>query len=393
MKTTENTKYSFNPENILLSNCISKEQFDSTGFKWDDLEVIYKQFIKNQQDLQNTADHIRKRLQNEQSIHSIRMRIKDPEHLVAKIIIKKIENPSREITIENYVKEITDLIGLRAIHLFKDQWKPIDTFIKSSPWELYETPVANYRKGDPEQLLEEFTNAGFVLKEHPFGYRSIHYILKGDIDKEEYLAELQVRTIFEEGWSEIDHTIRYPRHSDNQFLTAYLSIFNRLAGNADEMGTFIQALSDMIIENKTILDEQKTKNEEIKSMLDKTISELKISKIEKSKLLEQIEHLRSTSAPDNYISFSGQNYNSALYQRSVLGNTVLSMDRTVFPMDINSRIVSSFPSIVDDGIAGRMINNFGNSNFKTCRKCGKQYISDTDQILLDELCPSCRITG
>ena len=74
---------------------------------------------------------------------------------------------------------------------------------------------------------------------HPFGYRSVHYLLALKPSKNLMVAELQVRTIFEEAWSEIDHHIRYPYQADNPILGNYLEIFNRLAGSADEMGSFI----------------------------------------------------------------------------------------------------------------------------------------------------------
>ena len=54
--------------------------------------------------------------------------------------------------------------------------------------------------------------------------------------------EIQVRTVFEEAWSEIDHIIRYPYDVDNPVLTEYLAIFNRIVGSADEMGMFIKKL-------------------------------------------------------------------------------------------------------------------------------------------------------
>ena len=52
--------------------------------------------------------------------------------------------------------------------------------------------------------------------------------------------EIQVRTVFEEAWSEIDHIMRYPYDTDNPVITEYLAIFNRMVGCADEMGTFLK---------------------------------------------------------------------------------------------------------------------------------------------------------
>ena len=42
--------------------------------------------------------------------------------------------------------------------------------------------------------------------------------------------EVQVRTLFEEAWSEIDHKLRYPYKLSNEMIRSYLEIMNRAAG-------------------------------------------------------------------------------------------------------------------------------------------------------------------
>ena len=81
------------------------------------------------------------------------------------------------------------------------------------------------------------------MKEHSDGYRSIHYITKTNFTKATVRCELQVRTIFEEGWSEIDHKVRYPDFTDDPLIRDFLHVFNRLSGAADEMGTFVNRLA------------------------------------------------------------------------------------------------------------------------------------------------------
>ena len=51
--------------------------------------------------------------------------------------------------------------------------------------------------------------------------------------------EIQVRTLYEEAWSEIDHKLRYPYNLQSEMLKNYTDIMNRLTGLGDEMGTFI----------------------------------------------------------------------------------------------------------------------------------------------------------
>lgn len=172
-----------------------------------------------------------------------RWRVKDTEHLIVKIIRKRAENHSKyaDITPQNYFELVTDLVGVRALHLFKVDCFEINQLINDA-WIQKETAVAYIRTGDREELKSKFEEKGFEVKEHPAGYRSVHYVIESTPHKRKIIAEIQVRTIFEEGWSEIDHKIRYPNFSNNELVGYFLEIFNRMAGSADDMGGFVLGL-------------------------------------------------------------------------------------------------------------------------------------------------------
>lgn len=72
--------------------------------------------------------------------------------------------------------------------------------------------------------------------------------------QDEVLVEIQVRTVFEEAWSEIDHLMRYPYDVDNPIITEYLGIFNRIVGSADEMGMFIKKIKKEFSNGKGLED-------------------------------------------------------------------------------------------------------------------------------------------
>jgi putative GTP pyrophosphokinase len=252
-----------NQEAFFKKYNIDKGDFDNTSLSWNDLNKIYQDHKSNISKLQPIANYVAETLQGVKEVHSLKVRIKSPEHLIEKIIRKKIESPENEINIENYKTKLTDLIGVRALHLFKEDWNNIHEFVTNT-WELHETPTANVRKGDSEEYIEQFKEKGCDINYHKYGYRSVHYLLNSQPTKEIVITELQVRTIFEEGWSEIDHRIRYPYDLDNELIKAVSFIHNRLAGSADEIASFIQFLK------KTL----KLKEEEVETQ-NKTISELK----------------------------------------------------------------------------------------------------------------------
>lgn len=246
---------------------IKADQFKETGLIWDDLLVIFEDYVEFRKKLEEPALQLLNHIVKASNVHYVRYRVKNAEHLIEKIIRKKIEEPETEITLDNYKTKITDLIGLRALHLFKEDWKGINDFL-SNKCTMTKNPLVYYREGDDQSAISEFEAMQFSVKVHECGYRSIHYFSEVDVPETEIkiAVEIQVRTIFEEAWSEIDHKIRYPYYLDHKLFAQYLMIFNRLAGSADEMGTFIKLMQ---VEFDSTKKELKEKDEEIYILLEK----------------------------------------------------------------------------------------------------------------------------
>ena len=273
---------------FLKRHRFTEEQFNQTALEWGVLDQIQERHKGMLAELQTTATCVVERLQTVPAVHSLKSRIKEADHLVAKIIRKKCEGRNFAVDCATYDESITDLVGVRVLHLFKDDWRPIHDFVKSA-WELHEAPIAYVREGDGDPRA--FADAGCQVETHPFGYRSIHYVIKLHPTKRMRLVELQVRTIFEEGWSEIDHKVRYPRQSDDPQLASFLTLFNRLAGSADEMGTFTKILATNLREQAAREKESARQIQEKEAELKRTISQLQISKEEKSSLQRQIAEI------------------------------------------------------------------------------------------------------
>jgi hypothetical protein len=124
-------------------------------------------------------------------------------------------------------------------------------------------------------------------------------------------AEIQVRTIFEEGWSEIDHRVRYPNFSDDELVSYFLAIFNRLSGSADEMGTFVQGLTRALSDFDSDLARAKKEKEDALSAMEKMLSELESLKKQDAEtkarvgfLQREVEKLRRLS-PASDVSSGG----------------------------------------------------------------------------------------
>lgn len=172
--------------------------------------------------------------------HSIESHIKNPEHLIEKIIRKKcIENnfKYKNICEDNYYEIIRDLIGVRILVFSKEGWEIIhdklcdvfkmeDNEEKDSRYYMKEVPEAYIRYGDRDvfrnKIHTQYSNRG---------YRSQHYVIVYN----RYYCEIQVRTIAEEVYGEFDHKVRYPYRKDNKFLLRYTITMAQLMAVADEL--------------------------------------------------------------------------------------------------------------------------------------------------------------
>lgn len=278
---------------------ITEKTLKESGLSWSSLEDIYADYVTRKKDLENWADYIVKTLMTSEGVHSIRKRIKDPEHLIEKIVRKKLA-----VTTNNYFDKITDLVGIRVLHLFKGEWKSIHDLIEKS-YDLNEKPFAYIREGDPKEYIDDYKSAGIEHRKHDIGYRSIHYVIKSKPARDILYAEIQVRTIFEEGWSEIDHLVRYPSNSNNKMLQEYLTIFNRLSGAADEMGSFVKNLKDDsdtdTMQEKYILNKKSRLVSAVRECICK--SSLPVGDISNiNRLLDDLDHLSYTLATKDAIA-------------------------------------------------------------------------------------------
>ncbi len=169
---------------------------------------------------------------------------------------------------------------------------------------------AYIREGDEGGVVDSYSENGCDVEPHLSGYRSIHYIISTQPTLKKVLSEIQVRTIFEEGWSEIDHKIRYPNFSENKLISYFLTIFNRMAGSADEMGTFVKNLTAEIALQDLKYAEVQQKHEEHLSKIEALALELSKEKKQNKnkaenlkKLNDEINELReNTKLSDRYVS-------------------------------------------------------------------------------------------
>lgn len=162
-------------------------------------------------------------------IHSVKFRLKDPEHLRSKIVRKKID-ANLDITSANLFAEVTDLAGVRVLHLHTEQFVAIHEAIRQQVadghWFFFEAPTAYTWDPDSQEFYRGLGLETLVKDSH---YTSVHYVVKPNHTLP-ISCEIQVRTLFEEVWGEIDHAINYPHPSDRLACKEELRVLAKMVG-------------------------------------------------------------------------------------------------------------------------------------------------------------------
>jgi len=212
-------------------------------------EAILISFLNEKEKYKKLAEYIVQLIQDDpsspkESLHTIIYRIKDELRLIEKInrLNEELEAGVPLIMEKNYQARVGDLLGVRIICLRLSDVEKVEAYIKL----LSEENILSFVKG-PDQ------KRSFILPVNPVdsipddidlrysGYSSIHYQMELGENSDAspglkgLLFELQLRTILEEAWSEIDHKYRYmrsrigvnlPEHIHMGFynLSAYLQV-------------------------------------------------------------------------------------------------------------------------------------------------------------------------
>ena len=259
---------------------------------WQSCEKIYKDYISESN--VSLREYIAKRFLTElhdvKAAHSIGMRHKEADSLIRKIVIKKKENTNKykDISQDNYDIYVRDLIGVRILIRFKHEWRYVheqlhrlfhnasirkikssmdeDETLENMTFMLQDDHDYCYFAEKPiAYICDEDERAMYVTGGMPIGqvkeskqkYRSVHYIIR----YHGFFIEVQVRTIFEEGWSECDHNLCYKEPDitlkDLQQKTS--SVLSGLAHQADELsGIMYKLKSEYDIKKKQFSSSTKT---------------------------------------------------------------------------------------------------------------------------------------
>ncbi|MFB4411769.1 GTP pyrophosphokinase family protein [Pantoea sp. ANP04] len=200
-------------------------------------------------------------------IHSVTCRVKEKESLE-----KKVSSKDKYTSIN----EITDIVGLRIITHFADEVDEVAALIEREFFVDKKNTIDKRASLEPEK----------------FGYLSLHYVISltqdrlGFFEYKSYAglkAEIQIRSILQHTWAEIEHDIGYK--SSVEVPKVIKRQFSRLAG-------LLELADQEFLAIKTSLNEYQSKVSQ--NIWSSKSEDFKIDKVtlreflKKSKIVQEI---------------------------------------------------------------------------------------------------------
>lgn len=205
--------------------------------------VLVQHFKDNRATFESLLEQLISSLRSDQDltkhVHSLKWRVKDCDHLQDKLerktIEAKAENEYLDITTENLFEKVNDLAGCRILHLYTKQFELIHgcltRIFAEYKYELIEGPVARTWDDESRSLFAEM---GITTKESPSLYTSVHYVIAPN-RRTRITCEIQVRTLAEELWGEVDHTINYPHQSESLACREQIKVLARVTSSCTRL--------------------------------------------------------------------------------------------------------------------------------------------------------------
>jgi putative GTP pyrophosphokinase len=196
-------------------------------------------------------------------VQRVRLRIKRPESALDKIFRRRDDFP-RGVDAQSFTSML-DALGARVIVYFTSQLNLVDREIRNSgdfQVSPHQPPIAYLGSHLHEQLgLTHITR-----KQKESGYASIHYVLRlaepATENGENPWFELQLRTLCEDLWGEIEHVLGYKpgKHTSFAVRKQFRIISRTLEAIDDHFNFLFEELSRF--QQEVSIDDRDTLNAE-----------------------------------------------------------------------------------------------------------------------------------
>lgn len=208
------------------------------------IDGLVSHYSAKQANFRRLADLVATTVKDDQElfkhIHSIKSRSKDPSHLrdklIRKLTVAKKEGAKFEIGIDNLFSKVTDLAGVRIIHLHNQQMPIIHeklmALFDENSYTIIEPAIANTWDDESKEF---YKTIGINTRSRANNmYTSVHYVIATG-SKIQERCEIQVRTLMEEVWGEVDHSINYPHPATSIHCKEQLKVLARLTSSCTRL--------------------------------------------------------------------------------------------------------------------------------------------------------------
>ncbi len=172
-------------------------------------------------------------------IHFIKYRVKSVEDLKYKLERKALQRKEAgrapNITAGNLYRTVTDLAGVRILHLHTEQIGEMNRIIGGILNE-YNYPIVDGPTAIcwDQEYAELYEKLGIDPQTRTSMYSSVHYIIRAN-QQTHITAELQVRTLMEETWGEVSHRVNYPRPTKDRACVDQLKVLARMTSGCTRL--------------------------------------------------------------------------------------------------------------------------------------------------------------
>ena len=172
---------------------------------WKEVNLIYNAALRQIETKMEILNDEFQHVHQYNPIEHIKSRIKTPES-----IVKKLKRHGYESTIENMIKDINDIAGIRIICSFTSDIYTIADMIRE------------------QKDIRVLAIKDYITYPKESGYRSYHMIVTVPVYLSDRIVdtkvEIQIRTVAMDFWASLEHKIHYkfegdaPEHIKNELI-------------------------------------------------------------------------------------------------------------------------------------------------------------------------------
>jgi putative GTP pyrophosphokinase len=157
---------------------------------WEEVNLLYNSALKQITTKIEILNEEFQEVHRYNPIEHVKARLKSPES-----IVKKLKRNGYESTIENMVRYVNDIAGIRIICSFTSNIYKIAEMISS------------------QKDIQVLVVKDYIMNPKPSGYRSYHMIISLPVYLSDRIVnvkvEIQIRTVAMDFWASLEHKIQY----------------------------------------------------------------------------------------------------------------------------------------------------------------------------------------